>query len=321
VQRARILTATVDIACERGGAGDVSVAHIVQRSGVSRRTFYDVFGDREECFLGAFEQSLSLARQRVLSGFEPDAVWVERIRGGLVALLWFLDEQPRLGRILIVECTAGVPRVYERRAQVIEQLTRVLEQGAGQNGPPVGGLVGEGIVGAVLRILSSRLGDPQREPLTGLTNELMSMIVLPFLGTAAARRELARPLPPVFLPPEAEREHQPLPVDPFKDAGMRLTYRTVRVLMAIAEHPGGSNRQIGQTAEITDQGQISKLLGRMQRLGMIANTGAGARQGAPNEWALTGTGNSLVNSIRAHTETPPGKPTTVKPPMAKRDAQ
>ena len=48
---------------------------------------------------------------------------------------------------------------------------------------------------------------------------------------------------------------------------MRLTYRTVRVLMATAEHPGASNRLIADTPEITDQGQISKLLGRLQRAG------------------------------------------------------
>ena len=52
---------------------------------------------------------------------------------------------------------------------------------------------------------------------------------------------------------------------------MRLTYRTVRVLLAIAQHPGASNRQIGEDAGVHDQGQISKLLTRLHKLGLVDN--------------------------------------------------
>jgi AcrR family transcriptional regulator len=277
----------------------LSVAHIVERSGVSRRTFYDVFSDREECFLAAFEQALGFATDRLASAYESEKAWRERVRDGLLCLLWFFDEQPRLARVLLVESAAGGCGVSERRSQVIAQLTRIIEQGAGESGLVAGELVSEGIVGGVLSILSTRLADPEHEPLVTLANELMSMIAAPFLGAAAAKRELNRTVPAT---PQTEHDAQASLSDPFKDAGMRLTYRTVRVLMAIAEYPGASNRQIGNTAEITDQGQISKLLGRMQRLGMIVNTGAGARHGAPNEWALTTTGTNLTNTIRTHTE-------------------
>ena len=67
---------------------------------------------------------------------------------------------------------------------------------------------------------------------------------------------------------------------------MRLTYRTVRVLLAIATNPGSSNREVGATAGIDDQGQISKLLSRLERLGLIENSGAGQVRGAPNAWTL-----------------------------------
>ncbi len=53
---------------------------------------------------------------------------------------------------------------------------------------------------------------------------------------------------------------------------MRLTYSTARVLEATAQHPGASNRLIGDTADIPDQGQISKLLARLQSLGLLTNT-------------------------------------------------
>ncbi len=88
--------------------------------------------------------------------------------------------------------------------------------------------------------------------------------------------------------------------DPFKEAGMRLTYRTVRVLSAIAECPGASNRAIGIAAGVQDQGQISKLLGRVERIGLVANTGLGPGTGAPNSWTLTDMGRQVVHAIRAH---------------------
>src|SRR4029077_6274684 len=102
--------------------------------------------------------------------------------------------------------------------------------------------------------------------LSGLLNPLMSMIVMPYLGQSAARRELERP-------PPAARDPRPSRHNPLQDLDMRLTYKTVRVLLAIAQHPGASNRQIGEDAGVQDQGQISKLLGRLHKLGLIQNTG------------------------------------------------
>ncbi len=102
-----------------------------------------------------------------------------------------------------------------------------------------------------------------------------------------------------------KRETTLLLADPFKDVGMRLTYRTVRVLLAIAEQDGRgvnpSNRAVGEEAGITDQGQISKLLGRLQRIGLISNTGLGPGQGAPNAWSLTPEGLHVAHSIQVHT--------------------
>jgi DNA-binding MarR family transcriptional regulator len=81
---------------------------------------------------------------------------------------------------------------------------------------------------------------------------------------------------------------------------MRLTYRTARVLETIAEQPGVSNRLVGEYAGVSDQGQISKLLARLERLGLIENAGEGQRAGEANAWRLTGTGERVAQSIRAH---------------------
>jgi hypothetical protein len=78
---------------------------------------------------------------------------------------------------------------------------------------------------------------------------------------------------------------------------MRLTYRTVRVVVSVASNPGASNREIGLASDIQDQGQISKLLTRLSRLGLIENSGAGLTRGAPNAWILTGKGHDVERAI------------------------
>jgi len=299
IQCARIVNATFDVSCERG-AGNVSVAHIVQRAGVSRRTFYELFRDRDECFLAAFEQALEYACERVLPAYESQKDWREKIRASLLAFLSFLDEEPAIGRVLIVESVAAGSGTLARRSEIAGLLTGVVDQGrtADKATGTVPPLTGEGIVGGVLSVIHTRLSASEHEPLVELAKPLMSMIVLPYLGAAAARKELERPMPEPSVKPRRTQ----LLADPFKDTGLRLTYRTVRVLAAISDHPGASNRLIGDTAEIKDQGQISKLLMRLQRAGMITNTGLPLDKGAPNRWALTDTGQQVVTTIRAHTE-------------------
>ncbi len=301
LQRARIIGAMFDVATDRG-ASNVTVAHVVERSGVSRRTFYEAFTDREDCFLAAFEEAVSYASERVLPAYRSQEKWRDRIRAALVAFLGFLDDEPLIGRLLVCESFAGGPRTLARRNELIVLVTAAIDQGHNQakTGSALPPLTGEGVVGGVLSVLHSRLGEADHAPLVELANPLMSMIVLPYLGSAAARRELERPA--VAASSTVHRQESALLSDPFKDAGMRLTYRTVRVLMAVAEHPGASNRVVGDTAEIKDQGQISKLLARLERIGMVSNTGLGPGQGAPNAWTLAANGRQVVATIRSHTE-------------------
>ena len=295
----------VEVSAERGSA-NVSVANVVERAGVSRRTFYELFEDREECFLAAFDDAMARVSRHVLDAYDPEAKWVERVRTALIAALQFLDVERGAGQLLIVGSLGAGHQALERRRRGIAQIISFIDQGrseskAGEELPP---LTAEGIVGGVLSVLHSRLLDPSdggldsstgsttpgaretnsENSLLRLAGPLMSMIVLPYLGPAAARRELARPAPPA---PSRTVASGP---DPLRELRMRLTYRTVRVLLAVAATPGGSNRQVADESGIGDQGQISKLLARLHGLGLIENTGAPAMRGAPNAWILTDRG-------------------------------
>ena len=161
-------------------------------------------------------------------------------------------------------------------------------------------------MGAAFGIVYARLLKGQREPLTELLAELMGMIVLPYLGPAAARREQDAPAPRAVTPRSAQRPVSPQrpAADPLESVPMRLTYRTSRVLEGVAElanrGSAPSNREVGDFAGIQDPGQVSKLLRRLERLGLLANSGAGHSKGEPNAWRLTDQGELVARSIRAH---------------------
>jgi AcrR family transcriptional regulator/DNA-binding MarR family transcriptional regulator len=297
IQRVRILTAMAEVASERG-AGAASVAHIVSRAGVSRRTFYDLFQDREDCFLATFDEALAQAATTVLPAYREQNRWRERSRAALLALLVFFEEQPALARLCVVEALAAGPRALERRADVVNLLVRVVDEGRSERParvPEPPPLAAEGAVGAVLSVIHRRLVLGGHEPLTGLLGELMSAIVLPYLGVQAAQKELHKPAPPFKT--RKQRPH----TDPLEGLDMRITYRTVRVLIAIGSHSGASNREIATAAGIADQGQVSKLLTRLEHLGLIRNEGIGHAKGAPNAWVLTSRGLEVERAIRVQT--------------------
>jgi AcrR family transcriptional regulator/DNA-binding MarR family transcriptional regulator len=295
IQRERLIAATTQLAAERG-AGKLSVSAIVTHSGVSRRTFYEIFVDVRECLLVALEDSLECARVRVRESYDPDTPWRVRIRLVLYALLCFLEDDPARGRLLVVEAPGAGPVALERRARVLGELFEAVDAGRTEAGRTAAltPVTAEGLVGSVLAVVHARLVGGASPRLVELTNPLMSMIVLPYLGAAAARRELERPLPrrKRHLAQASEGASR------LNDLPMRITYRTMCVLRAIAAQPGASNRKIGETAGISDQGQISKLLQRLERLGLAVNTDAGQERGMPNVWQLTPMGAEIERATR-----------------------
>jgi predicted transcriptional regulator len=146
---------------------------------------------------------------------------------------------------------------------------------------------------------SRSLRDREPAPLIELLNPLMGVIVLPYLGQATARRELDRPTPTSARTSGSSRAtpRSLSAANPLADLNMRVTYRTLQVLAVIASTPGASNRQIADGAGVHDQGQISKLLTRLERLGLVHNTGLGQAKGEPNAWTLTAQGHQVEQAL------------------------
>ena len=303
VQRSRMLHSAAQVVSEYG-YGQMSVARVTGRARVSRRTFYDVFVDREDCFLAVFDDTVAQVAERVIAVYTRERGWREQVRSALSALLEFLDDEPEVRSLLIVDALGAGPRVLARRAEIVERLGSELQRAgsAAHTGHAVPALTGEGVIGAVLSVIHTRLLQQRPGPLVDLVNPLMGMIVLPYLGAAAARREYARSMPNSSDASTARRSLRKSAhaADPLGGLPMRITYRTLRVLSAIGERADASNRDIASAAGVADQGQISKLLTRLERLGLIHNTAGHGRQptGEPNAWRLTHRGEEVERAVR-----------------------
>jgi AcrR family transcriptional regulator len=302
VQRSRLLAAAVG-SLEEVGYARTTVASITDRARLSRRTFYELFANREECMVAVLEDVVGAIGEELAAAGLEDMVWRERIRGGLWAILSFLDREPALARVCVVQALRGGPEVLERRERILARLAAAVDEGRmeGARGAQCTSLTAEGLVGAAFTIVYARLLRGERRPLTDLLGELMGMIVLPYLGAGAARRERARSAPAVHTPAPREPERTAMVTeDPLGGVAMRLTYRTARVLEGVADHPGASNRAISDCAGIRDPGQVSKLLRRLESLGLLVNSGAGRIKGEPNAWMLTAKGEQVARSIRMY---------------------
>ncbi len=317
MQRRRLLSGMCEVVAERG-LEHAGVGAICARARVSRRTFYDLFEDREACFMALLEETIEqveteIRRDEALSGQDSGHgshrahAWQEDVRDALSALLVFFDAHPMLARACLLEAMKGGPKVMVLRQNTIARIVAAIEQNGTasrtatatvmREDPGVPSLVAQGIVGGAISVIQTRLLEKDNPPLIPLLNPLMSLIVLPYLGPAAARRQRQRPTPERVSAPTSEL-HQPSLREPFKDIPMRLTFRTARVIATIHAHPGASNRQIGDAAGIADQGQISKLLRRLAGYGLIQNTGNGHSKGEPNAWTLTAHGHAIQNAVQ-----------------------
>jgi AcrR family transcriptional regulator len=310
IQRARLLAGAVR-AVDKSGYTRTTVSEITAHAHVSRRTFYELFSNSEDCLVAMLDETVERIRSQIAKVAVDGLPWRERVRAGLCVILHFLDREPALARACVVQSARGGKRILERREQLLEDLVGVIDEGRREGDgrtdcPP---LTAEGLVGAALSIVHTRLSRDESTPLSELQGELMAMIVLPYLGPAAARAERKRK-PSVPTPihtvdgngnGSASAQGSENDRDPLRGISMRLTYRTVCVLEAVAKQPGLSNRAAADAAGVSDQGQISKLLSRLERYGLLENRRP-LGKGEANAWRLTPAGSQVaqVFSMSAH---------------------
>jgi DNA-binding MarR family transcriptional regulator len=245
--------------------------------------------------LDAFEQALALATERASVAFCAHDGWLDGVRAGLVSLLEFFDDEPELARYLVVHSARAGDAVLARRREVLDRIAVLLddERAPARGYPPP--LTAQAVASGVLGVLSERLSQSHPGVLVELVGPLMSFTVLPFLGASAARRELARVRGAAAGPADVAD------AEVLTTKAGRSSSLAESMLGIIAAEPELNSRQLASRAGVRSDAQASRLLARLQRLGLIENVRDDRRFGA-KAWRLTSTGEDLEEEIRRRAE-------------------
>jgi AcrR family transcriptional regulator len=180
VQRERLLEAMVIVAAE-SGYQEASVERILAQARVSRRTFYDLFEDREDCFLAAYDEVLACVVSLMVQAFDEGDSVEDQMRGALQAFCDFCADEPEAARACIVEVLAAGPRARGRRAEALDRLARLVEGilpetfGDQRLGP----LAARALVGGVHELVYQRVDRGEVSMLPALAAEILSAQMVP----------------------------------------------------------------------------------------------------------------------------------------------
>lgn len=190
-KRERILVGMLEaVAAE--GYDATSVRTVLDHSGLYRQAFYDIFADKDACYLAALEMGIRRLEAVVAGGAAGQKSWRDKLRGGLGALLEELDADPDFGRALIVEVHAAGAKALAKRTEAMKRaadfidLAR-LDAGEAESPPRI---APEGIVAGIHAIVHSRLSTGATDGFRDLLPELMYFGVLPYFGVETATAEM-----------------------------------------------------------------------------------------------------------------------------------
>jgi AcrR family transcriptional regulator len=307
VVRARIMRAAVQVLAERGFSG-VSLEAVIERAGVSRRTFKMCFGSLEGCVGEIMDEALEHSRVLVGEAFRTaDGGWRDGLRGALVAMLAFLDAEPALARVTVIESLAGGPVVLAHRKRAFDGFCAMVVGQIEGEIPHAWPLAAECLLAAVLGVAHAHLSGPERRPLVCLIPALMATLVAPFSSPVQLERELRHSetlVQAIMHEQTVAREHgRERDRWPFgygrtpatTTTGRRAHPRRVHECLSyLAEHPNASNREIATGIGVASPSQISRLLSRLlyDQLAIKHSLGTGKR----NAWRITERGRTLLGA-------------------------
>ncbi len=263
---------------------------MVTRAGMAESEFYEVFQSAEECVSATFEEGLARLSGMVEEAAGREERWLDRVRAGLVALLGFLDDEPGWGRLLVFGAPVDGTVAFRCEQRLLGVLTVLMDDRSPQAIAEVMSepqLTAELLIGGVFSVIRRRTLKGGSTPLVELAPWMMSFIVRPYLGQAAAEAELAGCH---SAPEQVSSRAVGRPIS----APVPVTYRTTLVLRAIGCAPRSSNRAIAEAAGLSDEGQTSHLLRRLTQRGLIEKVRPRSGSRRENAWLLTPCGRRVI---------------------------
>jgi AcrR family transcriptional regulator len=192
-QRNRIHQAMIEVVSRRGYP-ETRVVDVIGVAGVSRKTFYELFDSKEDCFLAAYDVLLENLLGEAGNAYESKAgaAWPERIAAALEALLEHLATHPDEARFAIVEVLAAGPKALARRDAALRQFTGFLEAGRSETSVELPGITSLSIAGGINELLYSEILHGAIGRLPSRLPDLIFWVTLPFLGAEGATAERER---------------------------------------------------------------------------------------------------------------------------------
>ena len=183
-QRGRLLDAMAQAVAEHG-YGATTVAHVVAFAGVSRKTFYEHFSDKEDCFLALYDTGIAYVLARIeeaLRAATLDGGPRARVAVGLRAFLDVLAEEPAFSRAIILEVHAAGEQALLRRRATLEAFAQRYEEINAETraeDPSIPALhhdIAVALVAAVLELAAIRIADGRTDSLHELAEPLLDFV-------------------------------------------------------------------------------------------------------------------------------------------------
>jgi AcrR family transcriptional regulator len=183
IQRGRLMDAMADVVATFGYE-DASVERVLVQAGVSRRTFYELFRDREDCFLATYDTAMEQAFRIVTDAYLDCAAPERRIEAALAAFLRFCAHDPQLARLCVVEVFAAGTRARERRAEFMERFAALLEHAMGElrGDDKLDRLAAQALIGGVHEVIYGPIDRGDTESLPDLAAEIVASQIAPLVG-------------------------------------------------------------------------------------------------------------------------------------------
>jgi AcrR family transcriptional regulator len=186
-QRTRLLEAVGRAVAERGYAA-ATIDDVVRRAGVSKKTFYEHFADKQDCFLAAYEAASEELLERVREAHASEDDWLERTRAGVRAYLRWLSAEPALARVFLIEVAAAGPQALEQREGLRDRYAELMRERRvdGQTKLPIE--VFHAVVAAVDDVVVRHIRERGAEDLPALEPVLVYLQTALLAGPDAAAR-------------------------------------------------------------------------------------------------------------------------------------
>ena len=189
-QRDRIVGAVIEVVSETGYAG-LTVRAVIERAGVSRRTFYEHFSNKQDVFLAAYDAVVETLASEVRLAYTRGRSYPQQVAFALETFLGLLAGHPALAHVCVVQVLAAGPDALARRARALRTFCDLIrpEGDGSRSGPPLGAEV---VVGGIYEIVCTHVSRGEAQLLPGLCPELLENMLLPFVGPRRAATEAER---------------------------------------------------------------------------------------------------------------------------------